>query len=187
MSRSIVLLLTMTLHFRTNDWIPCKFPYTGLSGYNPDPDYCYDTFAESSPGYAYKVAQLTYAAVYFPLLIVFANRVLYVLVDLKCIPFRLPLHKETPEFTRKSRIINVHDQCNIFSLCGVVLQLIRLVDLHSWKDILSFEVNRCFGRLVRSLILTTGVIIIKIWMNLISFWTTKSEKRCVLLLRHLFL
>ena len=32
---------------RTEDWVPCNYPYTGLSGYEPDPDYCYDTFAES--------------------------------------------------------------------------------------------------------------------------------------------
>lgn len=166
------------LHFalRTEDWRPCSFPYTGLSAYRSNPEYCHETFAESLPSdYVYRLGQLIYSVSYLPFLLIFANRVIYMLVDLKVIS--VPFYAKDNAFARNMRIINIHDQCNILTLLGVIIQSIRFIDLHAWRGVIPFTAYKVMGRLVRSLIVTTAAIIIKIWMNLISFWSSSTPNR----------
>lgn len=175
--RSLFVYMLYNLNiFRTEDWRPCNFPYTGLSGYNPNPDYCYDTFADAVPDkYVYDLGRLIYTAVFLPFTFLFAHRVMYMLVDLGLFSFAIPFYSVNKDFTRVRRVINVHDQCNIFCLMAAATQNARVIDLHSWQGIIQFSVYKLLGRLVRSLIVTVGSIIVKIWMNLISFWTSTSS------------
>lgn len=99
------------------------------------------------------------------------------LVDLDMLSFAVPFYPKVDTFTRKNRIINVHDQCNILSLLAVTIQMVRFIDLHAWQNVIPFTAYKVMGRLVRSLIVTTGSIIIKMWMNLISFWTSATTNR----------
>lgn len=164
--------------FRTEDWRPCDFPYTGLEGYYPNADHCFETFAESLPDtYLYDIGRIIFAVMYLPIFLTFAHRVTYMLVDLGLCPFSVPCHAVHGDFKRKSRTINIHDQCNVLSLLGSGIQLLCFFDLHAWQDVIAYTVYRVLGRLVRSMIVTTAIIIIKIWMNLISFWTSSTSDR----------
>jgi hypothetical protein len=161
---------------RTEDWRPCDFPYTGLAGYHPAAEHCYETFAESIPDeFVYRIGQIIYSVMYIPFILIFLHRVLYMIVDLKMLSFAVPFCAANIHFTRKKRIINIHDQCNILALLGTVLQFVRFYDLHAWQGMMRFTVYKLLGRLVRSVIVTIASIIIKIWMNLISFWTSKTQ------------
>ena len=164
---------------RSEDWVPCDFPYTGLSGYEPDPAYCYDTFAESLPNpIVYTIAQYTYVTIFLPFVLIFARRVILIFVDMKLLTCNIPFLLSNDAFTRRSRVVNSHDQCNIMCLLAVVLETARLaIDLEAWQGIIPPAIYRIMGRLVRSLVVTTAIVIFKIWMGLISFWTSKSTNR----------
>ena len=120
---------------------------------------------------------MVYTAIYIPFVLIFAHRVMFMLVDLKVFSCAVPFYPVEDSFTRKRRIINIHDQCNALTLLATLIQLARFLDLHAWQDIIPFTVYKVMGRLVRSLIVTVASIIIKIWMNLISFWTSATLNR----------
>ena len=112
---------------RSEDWVPCDFPYTGLSGYEPDPAYCYDTFAESLPNpIAYTIAQCTYVAAFLPFVLIFVRRVILIFVDMKLLSFEIPFHSSNVNYSRVSRRINSHDQCNIMCFFIVLFKCYAL-------------------------------------------------------------
>ena len=58
------------------------------------------------------------------------------------------------------------------------IQMLRVaIDLKAWQGKIPYIGYRIMGRLVRSLVTTVSVVIFKIWMSLISFWTSKSTDR----------
>lgn len=165
-------IIQLDCHRRTEDWRPCEYPYTGLSAYTADAEYCFQTFAEGIPDeFVYFLGQLAYAALYLPFALMFGSRVLYMLVDLQVLACPVPFHPADQKYTRKNRVMNIHDQCNLLTLLAATIQSVRFLDLHAWQGIIPFAVYQLMGRVVRTLSVTVGSIIIKIWMNLISFWT----------------
>ena len=125
--------------------IPCDFPYTGLSGYEPDPSYCYDTFAESLTNNVFLVAKTTYMFVFVSLFLAYLVRVLYWFIDTKTWKYgaklSIPLittREDNINCARHSSRLTTNDFCNCLCCFGVLVEIFRSIDLNAWSDIIPF-------------------------------------------------
>lgn len=105
-----------------------------------------ETFAESRDNNLFliiKAADIIYFTVLF---ICYSIRLFYWLIDTKT--YKNGLHVSIPFITtrednetcaRTTNKLTTNDRCNMFCFLGVLIELIRVIDLNAWGDIIPFK------------------------------------------------
>ena len=144
----------------SEDWHPCAFPYSGLSGYAPSATYCDTLFSEAFPD-AYLGVHIFFLLAYSLLALLYGCRVLLCQVDLNRLPTSPPFafltqrlrdtaYRREPKPNKlkpgtTSVAMNVYDFCNCFMLVTAVLQVILSCDVEGWSDLIPYKVHVTLG------------------------------------------
>ena len=140
--------------------MPCDFPYTGLSSYSPSARHCFHTFADSVQSSVFVAIKYTDIVFFTALFLAYSLRVVYWFIDTQhsanvtpslthscsdstphastlTIPFITSV-EENAQCVRKSSVFTTNDYCNFFCFVGVAIELLRVVDLNAWDDLIPF-------------------------------------------------